>query len=409
MVNVIEELREYGLTEDSYEKLLYECQKKVNKETDKDWSEISEEFNLGFNGDTLRKASQTILGGSFVKEYYELKAAKGMSSNEEELFQKLEDKKRELEREKIKFRDQRREWSKQNYNAARIDETFSILEDQIKDFGRVYFPLVGETDNYEPVEHRKGMIVLLSDWHIGQCFKNNFGEYNTDIANERLGKYISKIVDAGARHKVTDVFVISLGDMLNGNIHKSIAVTNKENVIDQVKKVSEMMSSFCYSLAINFRHVYFSNVSGNHSRIDLKENAIHDERLDDLAGWIVKKTLSHVHNFEYMDNTLDTGIQCVNFMGKWYVAVHGDYDSITKTGIGNLCMMINKIPYAILCGHNHTSALHDINGVKVIQGGSLGGSGDQYTVEKRLSGKASQTFFICDDEGIECIYNVDFE
>lgn len=407
MRDINKELEEFGLTEESYERLLEECQKKVNKETDKDWSEISEEFGLNFNGDTLRKASQTILGGSFVKEYYELKNAKGLSSNENELLQKLEDKKRELEREKIKFRDQRNAWQRQNYSAARLEETLSVIEDKIQEFGRVIFPHVVSNDDL-PVM-RKGMIVILSDWHIGQCFKNSFGEYDSFIAKERLSDYLDKIIKAGKMHGVSDVMVVSVGDMISGNIHKTIAITNKENVIDQVKTASEMISSFCYDLCVNFRQVYFSNVSGNHSRIDLKDTAIHEERLDDLIGWCVKMALNHIHNFNFMENCIDTGIQLFKFFDKDYVAVHGDYDSITKTGIGNLCMMINAKPYAVLCGHNHTSALSDINGIKVIQGGSLGGSGDQYAIEKRLSGKASQTFFICDSDGIECIYNVDFD
>ena len=138
MRDINKELEEFGLTEESYERLLEECQKKVNKETDKDWSEISEEFRLNFNGDTLRKASQTILGGSFVKEYYELKNAKGLSSNENELLQRLEDKKRELEREKIKFRDQRNAWQRQNYNAARLEETLSVLEDKSKNLEELF-------------------------------------------------------------------------------------------------------------------------------------------------------------------------------------------------------------------------------------------------------------------------------
>lgn len=412
MVDISTELEKFGLTEESYEKLLEECQKKVNKETDKDWSEISEEFNLNFNGDTLRKASQTILGGAFVKEYLETKSAKGCAVDEDEMLQRLEDKKRELEREKIRFRDQRNAYNKQNYSAARIDETLSILEDRMKNMARTVFPsndLVVRDDlyTYDSLPS-KGMIVMLSDWHIGMSFDNEFGYYDTDVATERIDTLFKRVIQAADRHGVENVLVVGIGDMISGSIHRTIQVSNKENVIDQVKIATELISSFCYELCRRFKSVKFANVSGNHSRMTDKDKAVHDERLDDLAGWGVKLSLSHLSAFEYIGN-IDSGICSVDFMNKKYVAIHGDYDSITKTGVGNLCMMLKEIPYAILCGHNHTSALSDINGVKVVQGGSLCGSGDQYTIEKRLSGKASQTFLICDHEGIECIYNVDFD
>ena len=48
-----------------------------------------------------------------------------------------------------------------------------------------------------------------------------------------------------------------------------------------------------------------------------------------------------------------------------------------------------------------------VNGVKIIQGGSLPGSGDDYTISKRLCGNPSQTCFIMNNRGIEAHYPVE--
>jgi len=45
----------------------------------------------------------------------------------------------------------------------------------------------------------------------------------------------------------------------------------------------------------------------------------------------------------------------------------------------------------------------------MIRGGSLAGSGDDYTIEKRLTGKASQLICIADDNGLKAYYPIYFE
>lgn len=406
MFDIEKELEEKGLTKETYEQLLEDCQKKVGKETDLDWSEIADKYHLEWNGDSLRKGNISLVGGAFVKQYYEEKMAQENSMSEDKYLAKLEEKKRELEREKIQFRDQRNAWQKQNYADARLVTTLSILEDELKKIGKINF----EDFPTPVITGNKEMIVILSDLHVGHTFNSCFGKYNSDIAKSRLNKYLLKVNEVANIHHVKKVHVVSLGDQLSGNIHRTIAVTNKENVIEQIKLATEIISSFCHRLTKTFEDVYFYNVSGNHSRITKKDEALHDERLDDLIGWAVSLCLSHIDNFHYMKHrNIDIGIADVNVCGKTYIAVHGDMDSMSKQGVANLSMLLGFIPYAVLKGHMHTPAMNEYSGVKMIQSGSLVGGGDNYTIEKRMTGNPSQTLLVCDNEGIDCIYHVDLK
>ena len=90
--------------------------------------------------------------------------------------------------------------------------------------------------------------------------------------------------------------------MISGSIHKSIQVTNRENVIEQIKIASDLISDFCYSLSEYFESVNISSVNGNHSRIEKKEDALKDERLDDLIFFIVEKSLGHIQNINFNHN-----------------------------------------------------------------------------------------------------------
>ena len=108
-----------------------------------------------------------------------------------------------------------------------------------------------------------------------------------------------------------------------------------------------------------------------------------------------------------LHRNLDNGISDMNIRGKTYIACHGDYDSFSKSGVANLVLMLGFVPYAITFGHMHTCAVDECNGVKMIRGGSLAGSGDDYTIEKRLNGKASQMVCVCSDKGVDAYYTVE--
>lgn len=407
MLDLKEELKKYGLTEETYENLLEDCQKKIERTSDLDWSEICEKYNLDWNGDSLRKGNISLVGGAFVKQYYEEKYAKASTSyDEDEYLAKLEEKKRELERAKIQYRDERSGWNKQNYSAARIDSTLSLLEEELKKIGNTEF----EIHEIPNIDGGRELIVILSDLHIGQTFDSLFGTYNTDVAKSRLEQYLNEVLRIGKLHNIKNINVVNLADVISGSIHKSIAITNRENVMEQIKIASEYIASFCYELTKEFEVVKYYAVTGNHERIDKKEDAIHDERYGDIVNWAVELLLQHIDNFHYFKHrNLDTGIVDINVLGKTYIGCHGDFDAMSKQGVANLSFMLGFIPYAILRGHLHYPAMEEINGVKVVQSGSLAGCGDQYTIEKRLNGKPSQSILVCNDNGIECIYNVELK
>ena len=188
--------------------------------------------------------------------------------------------------------------------------------------------------------------------------------------------------------------------MINGSIHKTIQVENIENVIEQIKLATEMIASFAHALTKYFDNVYFSNVAGNHTRLDRKDEALHDERLDNIIGWAVGLLLNHIDNFTVLSNNLDTGIATIDIRGHEYVAVHGDFDPFNKNSLNQLCTMLGFLPYAVLYGHLHTCAYGEENGIKMIRGGSLCGTGDAYTIEKRLYSKPSQLVCVCSHHGL---------
>lgn len=332
-----------------------------------------------------------------------LAANMGKFADTEKQIKEIELQKRELERAKIQFRDERNAWQRQNYSAARADQCLDYLEKQMKNLGRTYFDVA---PIQEGGDDSTSIIVPIADLHIGMSFDSYWGKYNTEIAKKEINWYLNKVIDIAKTHNAKTAYVLCLGDEISGNIHKTIQVQNRENIIDQIKIASEFISSFCYELSRVFTDVYFYSVNGNHSRIDKKKDAVKDERLDDIVSWSVGNMLHHIENFHPMlDSNIDSTIGQLNIFSKHYVFVHGELDNLTTTGVGNLSTMLGFVPDYIISAHRHTSA-YSCNGVDVYQTGSFVPSGDDHTIQSRLCGSASQTVLVCDYDGVKCSYNV---
>lgn len=383
-------LQEQNLTKEQYENCLSDISDKINGVNDLDWSEIIAKYNLNMASDTLRKASSTIFGGAFVKSYIQAKNA--ISDNDTAYDVQL----REIRREKQKLFDERAAFNKSNRDVARLEQDLDYLEKLIKE------------NQYEPIhvipheDRTKDLVVILSDMHIGLETESSFGKYNSDIAKIMLGKYLGEVVKAIELYQIQNVYVIILGDVCNGNIHATVQLQNRENVIEQIQLASELICDFIYRIAQNCDSVIVNSVmSSNHCRLGKKDEVLRDERLDSIVLWYAKAKLQNVDNilFEEEEN-IDPTIAKNTIRGKVYYSVHGDYDSFSESGVSKLVMMTGEIPSVVFYGHMHHNSFDDINNIKIIRSGSFAGTGDDYTVSKRISGKPSQMMCVVDNTGV---------
>lgn len=391
-------LEEQNLTKEQYENCLSDISDKLEGKNDLDWSEIIAKYNLSMASDTLRKASSTIFGGQFVKEYY----AKQYIQKSEDSDSAYDVQLREIRREKQKLFDERAAFNKSNRDIARLQQDLDYLESLIKE------------NQYEPftpiysIGTGKDLVVCLSDLHIGMNVDSSFGKYNSDIAKHMFGKYLGRVVEAIELYHIENVYVFLIGDLISGNLHPTVQLENRENVVEQIQLASELISDFLYQIAHNCKHVYVNSVGGNHSRIGKKDDVLRDERLDNLAIWYAKAKLQNIENVIFAEEeNIDPTISKNTIRGKSYLIVHGDYDSYSESGINKLVMMTREIPTGVFTGHLHHSSYDDINNVVIVRSGSFAGTGDDYTVSKRICGRPTQVMCVVDSQGIKNFIPVD--
>lgn len=328
-----------------------------------------------------------------------LDATKDCIENDEVLLD-YEKKRIEFEKERNKLLDYRTAYKKEIRNDSRKEILLDMVLDKISHI---------EPYNYVKVNLNKSdndLFVGLNDIHFGADINNYWNIYNSSIAKKRLEKYIENIINIQKTHDSENCYVCANGDLISGNIHPTIQISNRENVVEQIVGVSELIAWFLSKLSNHFNNIYFSVVAGNHSRLSTKENSPKSERLDDLIPWYIKARLQNIKSVFILDNYIDSTLNIVKIRGLSYLNVHGDYDSFSN--IQKLTEMLDEEIYCVHLGHLHHNKTDYVQKYKVIMSGSLQGV-DDYCIQKRIYGKAQQLVCVCSDKGIVCSYDVDLQ
>ena len=365
---------------------------------DVDYTELSElAYGQSYSSDVARR----MFYGS--KRTLELISAEEASNIDDvNILSELDEKMIELRKERQKFYDQRNAFNKIVRERSRQEELNEIIVDAIHN---------GELPrlNYERniVESSSNdLLVSLNDLHYGAVHSNYWNEYNSDIAKDMMANYLDRIINIADTHNSENCIVWENGDAISGAIHRSIQITNKENVIEQVMGASELIAEFIAELSKHFRTVKFVSVAGNHSRIDPnKDNALVDERLDDLIEWYISARLQNFENVEIgAGEKIDSTMYLIDIRGKNYCGIHGDFDG-SASKVQSLQTMVGRPVYAVLSGHMHHNKVDEVQGVKTVMAGSFLGM-DDYCVQKRIYGKPEQIVCVCDENGIVCHYDI---
>lgn len=374
--------------------------KLVDRTIDDDYEELSERLFGEGNCFSASEVRKRMYGMKAIIEAIERDGEE--SIRDADTLSALDAKKIELQMERQKFYDQRNAFNRLIRERSRQEELNEILVEAVKsgNLPQLHY------ERFDIAPSDNDLLVSLNDIHYGANVSNFWNTYNSDVCREMMCRYLDRIISIGETHRSENCVVWANGDEISGNIHQSIAVTNKENVIEQIKGVSELIAEFLAELSRHFNNVTFVSVAGNHSRIEPnKDRALISERLDDLVEWYLGARLQNFENItigggEKIDHT----IYLVDVRGQTYCGVHGDFDG-SASKVQALQAMAGKPIYAVLSGHLHHNKIDEVQGVKTIMAGSFLGM-DDYCVQKRIVGRAEQMVCVCDENGVRCSYGI---
>lgn len=359
----------YGLT-------FKECGKLMNEVSGSHWNEAK-----------WRRPIQNYLE---IQEHLEKENPTGLDSSQ---LQEIQEEKLELEKEKIRMRDQRRILNTKIREMARLEHLEEYLKENVESIMPMEMSVTQQRNN------EKEAMVVLSDFHIGMVINNKYTKYNKEIAKDRLNKVKQEVYNKLKQESISKLHIVHLGDGTHGHIHSTARIESEENVIEQLVSVSQMLESFIKIFVQEGYDVTFYSVAGNHSRsIPNKKDSLGTaESFERLITVFLGKAFNKFDNYSQIDD--EVGIINLDIKGKSIALAHGDMD-LSKDAISKLESLLNKRVDYLFTGHVHNAYYKEVGQSVHIGVGSLC-SLDSYAINKRFSGKPSQLYLTFDDNGID--------
>ena len=318
----------------------------------------------------------------------------------------FEKQKQELEKLRVKIRDERNELNRVIREEARKESYKEQVLRSISEYNCK--PLL--YDEYKKKIKLNGnsdIVCTFFDVHTGLNVNNYFNTFNENILKDRINKYLDKIIEIKTRHCSENISVI-LSELVSGIIHTSLRIENNQNLIEQFLTITNYISEFLAELSYNFSNVDVYVCPGNHSRCQAKkEDNMRGENMDLLAIPYLQAKLQNFDNINFHENTIDSSIAVFDVRNQKIFSTHGDKDSMNSV-VQKLTMYVGVKPDIIFMGHRHTNAMLTSYDTKVLQAGCLSGGGDEFCMDKRLRNKAEQIISVITDDGLDCIYDVKF-
>lgn len=362
---------------------------------DLDWSEIAELVNREFRQDESEYRSEAAYRKPYqqAKRFYE----SGIFDVEDnDYLNGLVEAKHEIRKEKQKLFDERTALNKVLREQGRIESMFDVVRRAIEQYEPVRF-------QYSPVavpDSDNDLIIHLTDIHCGVNIESPLNVFNSEILKRRLQKYLNEIYDIRNTYSAENAYLIIGGDLIHGLIHTNARIEAKENLVEQIMLVSDLISNFIYELSKWFKFVEVYTTAGNHSRSTTsKDEAVRGENFDLLVPFVCAKDLKNILNVRFVKNYLECDIATFTVRGHTVYATHGDKDKPSNV-VYHMTQFARRanLPLPDLCylGHRHKNGLSTVDGIKVIESGCVDGM-DSFAIDKRLIGAAEQTVTVISD------------
>lgn len=240
---------------------------KNERPDDLEWDDIKSLVGFEGNKDSLRKANDTILGGYSVHKYYQEKIKEILNNEDKDIYMsekinELENKIRDLGKERIRLNTTKIEYNKWLREETRLEMLFDNIKESI---------IKIEVPNFKPIplnNGRKEGLLGISDFHFGKLFTSISNKYSEDIFYERMNKLATEVIELCKENNIYHLHVLNCGDDVEGmTLRISQLASLQFGFSDQVIKLARYMAKFLNKLSEDLEITYHHVLNGNHSEI----------------------------------------------------------------------------------------------------------------------------------------------
>lgn len=177
-------------------------------------------------------------------------------------------------------------------------------------------------------------VTLWSDWHYGEVVRpeevGGVNTFNAKVAEQRIRRLVDSTIELcfhhmGASEAEYPGIVVALGgDMISGDIHEELAVTNDRTPYQAINDLADICAAALTRIADSFGKVYVPCVVGNHGRGTHKPR--HKGRVHTSFEWNLYCTLErHFRNDKRIQFDIPEQTDChFSVYGHRILLTHGD-------------------------------------------------------------------------------------
>lgn len=304
----------------------------------------------------------------------------------------------QLQKERMKLRDERTSLNAKLRDEARVERFLDELKSEANKLNEkmpIYCAKYSGKSNKTKTE----AVALLSDIHLGMEIDELCNKYNIEIATRRLDKWTDSVISYCKSNNVRRLNVINLGDWIAGEIHPSIRIDQEEDVASQVIHAGELLAKALNKLQDAAPEVVYRSVSDNHARfVADKHQSIERENFFRLIDNWLEVRLENTKIKMPKDNVNFRTGKFYLMNGKLCMFEHGHCLKPNQS-FQSLVGLVEEYVHYVFLGHYHEEKAKMYQNMKVFVNGSVCGT-DLYADSIHKYTKPMQTLIIFDNDNV---------
>lgn len=384
------------------------CDYKDKGLLDLNWEQVGELINkelFGSDEELYRTSSAYRKPYQYAKDFYDDVFKKRMYSYDNEAIKKMDDLKRDIQKERIKLNTTRVEYNKWLRENARDELIVEEICKSISNLSPLEKPAYIQ-NKYSTKEY----CLVFGDEHYGTEFEltdllgNIINSYSPEIFEKRMWDLFYQVIDIIKKEDINILNVYSMGDFSDGCLRVSQLMKLRYGVIDGTIKYANFISNWLNELT-KYVRIRFQMTDGNHTELRMlgqPKGTFVEDNMGKIVKEFIKIRLEDNNNFTFIENP--TGYIYDNLAGNIILGIHGETRSLEKT-LKDLSAIYNTQIKYLFAGHLHHSKLEEIGiNSEVINIPSIIGV-DPYALSLNKASNASAKLFIFEEgKGRTCEY-----
>lgn len=384
------------------------CDYKDKGLLDLNWEQVGELINkelFGSDEELYRTSSAYRKPYQYAKDFYDDVFKKRMYLDDNEAIKKMDDLKRDIQKERIKLNTTRVEYNKWLRENARDELIVEEICKSISNLSPLEKPAYIQ-NKYSTKEY----CLVFGDEHYGTEFEltdllgNIINSYSPEIFEKRMWDLFYQVIDIIKKEDINTLNVYSMGDFSDGCLRVSQLMKLRYGVIDGTIKYANFISNWLNELT-KYVRIRFQMTDGNHTELRMlgqPKGTFVEDNMGKIVKEFIKIRLEDNNNFTFIENP--TGYIYDNLAGNIILGIHGETRSLEKT-LKDLSAIYNTQIKYLFAGHLHHSKLEEIGiNSEVINIPSIIGI-DPYALSLNKASNASAKLFIFEEgKGRTCEY-----